>query len=581
MKSKKKIRIYSFLTVFLVLSFVLVPSFNAFATSVENFYYRTFNAPSFSFSSYYQTQSSLTPLSLGSTQIDSIYSVGDTNLGVFCNTGSADSFASVWATEQENILFYSTYTGQTSDGNYTPLEFDLTTCNHVVFSYSTYGNPYNSAYVFYICPTDSNQFAFVDNYLVSDKPFYIFQQADNQPFGNDYSVFSASANGFYCASIDSFAYTTSLFFMFSDIDIFLSSVSGGSGFTSFSESSTDFSFSDVNSYVNFNYQKTGGDFIDPNAPLPDPDETSIISPDGLNYVYGTVEVQFSGAENGFILATYDFKLNPYMLAHPEEYSFHMDHTIKLLTTSGDDSFLESVDINISDILAHNDQVYNRSIPFSSLLNNNDQSLTWFLRESVWNSIGLNTQYYNNGSVLSYGRGTPSGSRTFGKFTLGVSEPFINLIESAKFYYSCYFVWHGSPETRSGKLSGWKDLISKNNRTTENSISNNAYPPSDNLNNNYPSIGSGGTSGGTSGGNVNVVVNNGSGFTPFTLDDVSYANVKSMFNDIKDFVDSTSENSFWAVLKRTFDYLPDAIWTYIIISVAVICGFSVARYVLRR
>jgi hypothetical protein len=66
-----------------------------------------------------------------------------------------------------------------------------------------------------------------------------------------------------------------------------------------------------------------------------------------------------------------------------------------------------------------------------------------------------------------------------------------------------------------------------------------------------------------------------------LDDADYVNLKNMFGDIKDFVDSTSENSFWGVITKVFGYIPAAIWGYITITVAAICAFAVARYVLRR
>lgn len=571
MKLKKKIRIYSILAVFLVLSFVLAFPLASFAaipatsgvnedTTISAYY----DSESFSYLNY---NDMVTFLMSNGVDTSGGNLNGNLHLGGGIDSSNAEEVLNNYKFPVSVVFNGDTFMSALS----APRIWTRDTLS---------GNNYYNSYAV----SGSGSFALVNvngiNYLVSDSEFSIFLYITGGYTGfavpdSGVSVSTVDPSGFYIYTFNSSYGSEAV--NFTNLPFYIGTLDKSTGFTDFS----DFSFSGNN--LNCNYPFISGDYTDPNAPVIDPDEVVNISPDGLYYVYGSVDASFSDAAAGYFLGQYSMRMNPYMLSHAEEYTFHYEHKIQILSNFGDDTFSEFGDVSVADILAGGDQIYNRSIGFRGLLNSDNKTLYEFLLNDIWQGVGQQPQYYRDDSVISYGRSSPSSVRTFGKFTLGPTEPFVPVIDGMKFYYKCYFVWHGQPETRSGVLSGWKDMLTKNNRTTENSISNNAYPPPEDLNNNYPSTsgGSPGSSSSASGGNVNVVLNYGSGLTPFTLDSVSYANVKSMFNDIKDFVDSTSENSFWAVLKKTFGYLPEQIWTYIIISVAVICGFSVARYVLRR
>ena len=373
--------------------------------------------------------------------------------------------------------------------------------------------------------------------------------------------------------------------LITDCPLNISTSDSSSGFSSFN----DYNLNNADTYINFNYLVDDG-LIVPDAPNQVNDDSVLpYASMGLNYVFGTVEPKFGTPDDMGIFATYDFKLNTYMLTHPEEYTFVMNHKFVFNTNYGDKSFYYNRELTIADILYHNDQEFNIMLDYGSFVSNDNMNMKEFLL-GFYTFNGNSSSSYTDGSVISYGAGNAGQTRTFGGFTAGVREQYSNHVSLCKFYYECYFVWHGEPETTSGKLKGWKDLLSNNNRTTQNDIGTNYYPPSESDIANYPETPSNGNT--TNNGGVfndgDVIIMNGSQpWTPYTLDQVSYGNVKDMFDDIKDFVDSSSSNSFWSVLTNVLKptsfggYIPDKIWEYITISVAVICGFAVVRYVLRR
>lgn len=453
----------------------------------------------------------------------------------------------------------------------------------------TYFNLSGYDYYYSYAFTGGGRFALLNYqnrcYVVSDATFDIglYYDGDMSGFGVPNAGYTATslASGYYY--YDFGEVYGGEYVNFTNLPVYVCSVDGSTGCTTLG----DFAFN--SNLVNCNYLFIGGQFTDPDAPVVDPDDTINYSQDGSHYNFGSVDLQFLSGEMPYIPIQYSFNLNTYMLSHLEEYTFHHEYKITVTSNYGDNVFTTSYDTPVGGILLHGDQLYNVTLQTSQFIDSNSLSFDTFLR-NVWNSAtnGLSS-YYTNNSVLSYGKTDPSQTRSFGKFTLGVNENFASDFSTLKIYYKCYFVWHGAQDVQSGKLSGWKSLLSNRSNTTENTISNNLNPPSTDLVNNYPAnYGDGGVAY-SSPASVNVVVNNnsGQGWTPFTLGQVDYANVKSMFDDIKEFVDSTSENSFWNVLITVLKpaeqggYIPSKIWEYITISIAVICGFAVVRYVLRR
>ena len=414
--------------------------------------------------------------------------------------------------------------------------------------------------------------------IVSDQPFTVgytryMAYFDSINLVGLVSVDTPLTNGFY-------AYATPVVICsIVNMPIYLPSSDGESGYTSFKSDTTDFSFD--NSNFNFNNLLASGTIIDPGAPS-GPEDTT-----GTHYNYAYATVEFDGYTGG-IYGNYKFNMNNYMLMHPEQYVFRQEYDFDITQVGGKTTFSQVVNTPVEGILAHDDQQYNVSIPFSSFLNNG-QSMSTYLAQIYANKAETDPRYYNDDSVISYGVGQPhTGSRSFGKFTLGIRSVFNDIILDMDFRYKCYFVWTGTPESYSGTISGKYNLRTGESELTENTIATNYNPPDETLQQNYGNGFSKGT--GTGYGNNNNVANANANANPtininmdkgLKLDDVDYVNLKNMFGDVKDFVDSTSENSFWGVITQVFGYIPAAIWGYIAITVAAICSFAVARYVLRR
>lgn len=427
----------------------------------------------------------------------------------------------------------------------------------------------------------SNNGNYTEAVVCSDQPFTVgwvrnYTNAGFARVGIDIVNTQDETSGLY--KYTPFAHDS--YVTLTNMPIYLASSDGYSGFSS--QSQADFSF-DADNY-DFNNLVAGDLIIVPTTPeIDDPDAVQPYASTGLNYIFGTVEPKFGTPSDIGIFATYDFKLNTYMLTHPEEYTFVMNHKFVFNTNYGDKTFFYNRELTIADILYHNDQEFNIMLDYGSFVSNDNLNMKEFLL-GFYTFNGNTSSSYTDGSVISYGAGNAGQTRTFGGFTAGVREQYNDHVSVCKFYYECYFVWHGEPETTSGKLKGWKDLLSNNNRTTQNDIGTNYYPPSESDQANYPETMQGGNitnNGGVFNDGDVIIYDNDGLWTPYTLDQVSYANVKDMFDDIREFIDSTSENSFWGVISGTFSYIPAKIWQYITISVAVICGFAVVRYVLRR
>lgn len=522
------------------------------------------------------------------------------NLDISSMQIAYESSGGVWSNLYTTSMVHDN-TGRFVDAPYgyklpTSITVSNTTVNFPSTAYYFSGYAWNSAssqqFFYNFRASGSGHFAIVNQYgvstqrpiVISDQPFVVGYTRYMAYFGTInvvglVNVDTLSENGFYVYDAGGV-----LGCGLTNIPIYCPSSDGKSGYTNYSSTSTDFSFSGDN--FNFNNLLANDIVIDPNPPQENPDEVQPFSSLGLNFVFGSVDPEFiSASDDSGIFAEYNFHLNSYMLTHPDEFTFHMEYDVIATTVIGDGKFEYNRSITVSDILKNNDQTFAHNMRWYDFEDANDYNLGQLLNR-IYTNAGNQSSSYTDGAVISYGAGRAGSTRTFGKMTSGVRNLYDNDISSMKFYYTCYFVWHGEPETTSGKLKGWKDLKSANNNTTQNDISNNYYPPSSDVASQYPSN-SGGSGGNTTnnGGVFNdgdvIIYDNDGLWTPYTLDQVSYANVKDMFDDIREFIDSTSDNSFWGVISRTFSYIPAKIWQYITITVAVICGFAVVRYVLRR
>lgn len=495
------------------------------------------------------------------------------NYSVIPSTGATIGSGYYDGTESDAFCFISSVAGNTVDfnnGYHIFASLSYGSCSTMI--YDNEGVCYLEIHGSSVNVRSLSPFKFVMRTTNSDGSYVIYE------YDNAYSTSFADYTEYNVAVNVGTMFLT-------DMPINIASSNSSTGYSS----GRDYDVRQASNYIDFNYLVNGGSII-PDYPNQVNDDTVLpYAQTGLNYIFGTVEPKFGTPSDMGIFATYDFKLNTYMLTHPEEYTFVMNHKFVINTNYGDKSFYYNRELTIADILYHNDQEFNIMLDYGSFVSNDDMNMKEFLL-GFYSFNGNSASSYTDGSVISYGAGNAGQTRTFGGFTAGVREQYFNHVSVCKFYYECYFVWHGAPETTSGKLKGWKDLLSNNNRTTQNDIGTNYYPPSESDIANYPETPSSGNT--TNNGGVfndgDVIIMNGNQpWTPYTLDQVSYGNVKDMFDDIKDFVDSSSSNSFWSVLTSVLKptsfggYIPDKIWEYITISVAVICGFAVVRYVLRR
>lgn len=444
----------------------------------------------------------------------------------------------------------------------------------------------------------SGHFGYINTYVVSDSPFVVGYVRARAYDGNVVTVGivevdTVSANGLYLFNTQWQPTSVPL----TNLHIYIPSSDAKSGFTYFTDQDTDFDFADAN--YDFNNLIANNEIYNPDAPEIDPDAPEPYAQYGMNNTFGDVKVQIKSVSQDLITFNYSFGLNPYMLSHLDEYSFVMNYRIFCDPANefplDDKNFYIKEERRLDELLSDGDTTYHRSIGIREFLTEENLSLATYLRD-IYQAKYNTTQTYLNNSVLTYDvdllYGLDAKTYTFKEFKHVLRPEYYEQINTMKFYYDCYFVWHGEPETTSGHLSGWKDMKSKNSYTTRNDIATNYNPPTEEEQEMYPVQTDNSNSGTTNNGTVfydgDVIVNtSGGNMTPYTLDQVSYANVKNMLEDIKDFVDSTSDNSFWAVLTRVLKptsfggYIPDKIWEYITISVAVICGFAVVRYVLRR
>ena len=613
MKSKKKIRKYSVFFCAVILCVFCVP-FNAFA------YYGGTWSDSVSFATYYDLLSG-NPLPLYNSQYASQLYLNQEDLtsdGLLFPVFNSDntyfnSFNSSWETVQNysgNVIYNDL--SFTSDN----VSYDISIAKKCISGNTDNNGSIRYLHTYYLFHSDgsSNEdIVLIGNYAVSSSPFVcywteLYPIDSSEPFHyNDFSTSSLYDNGLYMLDMNGPIYYGSQALLFTDMNIYSSSISGGSGFTSFSTTSTDFSFNDISSYYNFNYLKTGGEFIDPNAPLtPDPEPDNFANDKyHLNFVNNTY---YGGDGVSAFYHTNNFSFNEYMLLNPSNYKIHFNYVVTAKTETGSAVQFEYSpdDIQLAYFLGQSRRNNGRSVLIVNL--NSDwftdefnHSLTSYLKGVVHAVDGTNTS-------------TASPDTIFGTSPVVDIDPLFGFVtneNTQKYLPHVLNRFVGSSQIPDGlstfQIKGYVSIYTANDSNYESYEYEDFYnfltregtvTSTDNVNPPYteegqtpsvvtpesPSSGGNNYASGSVNPTINVTVNSGGNnvpWTPFTLDQVSYANVKTMFNDIKDFVDSTSENSFWAVLQKTFGYIPQQIWNYIIISVAVICGFSVVRYVLRR
>lgn len=570
---------------------------------------------------------------------ESFVSIHGNNVNDFNNIptlGLTRSNENTWAgyfddiKDLENFDIYNSVTANNVD-------YDLTNNTyHVIFAYNNGSFTFAQCYYFW---TENRQNVYFvgggqGNYICSDDELHCFYQEivpSSQTVSNAYSYdyYIQENQGIYFmpfVAISASSGTTPI--GLTDLSVYCSTQSGNSGFTNsgLSGGTSDFDFASVSDYYDFNMPKTSGDFIDPNAPEPQPEET--LARYYMNFADST---SYTGNSYSAVYHNHSLNLNQYTLQFPQQFEMGFDYIVyfhanyfggtrvyrytypnkiqiayllgqckrlgsgtKLSVPLDFDNFICTADgatlSNDLKLIYHN--TYNTIL--------NKVSPDDILDKDSFGAIYDRLDQHNNGGG-SFGGSSTSGTRSFGGFALGNFPTIQAGIDSIKTDIRSNIVQF--------KIVGYTTLYDKNDSNyhsysyhdfhdfltgeegaldTNNTIS--PYERPEGLNEAQIVESSGGGVSSIGDNNVTITVQGAAGgggaelvkvWTPFTLSEVSYANTHGMFQDILEFMDASSENGFLPVVKQVFSFLPETIWTYLTISIAVICGFAVIRFVLRR
>lgn len=514
----------------------------------------------------------------------------------------------------EDFQIYNTLTVQNVD-------YDLTDSTyHVIF-----GNDGNSnvAYCYYFWTENHHPVYFVGgrqgNAIVSDDELHCYMcefSTQSQYYTNAYAedYYISENQGVYYMPFSAIsAGSGSTPILLTDLSIFWSTQSGNSGFTSsgFSGGTADFDFANVSSYYDFNLPKTSGDFTDPNAPEPEPEQT--LARYYLNFADTT---SYTGNSFNAVYHNHSLNLNEYTMQFPQQFELGFDYIVYLDTPYFGGTrvyrYAPENKVQIAYLLGQCKRLgtgTKLSVPlnFDNFICTADgNTLSFDLRSIYHNQFStvmsaIQVDDLLDSSAISYGgQSLGTGSRSFGGFQIGNFTSISDGIDKIKTAIASSF--------RQFKIVGYVSLYDKSDSNyhsysyhdfhdfltgeegaldTNNTIAPYERPEGLNEAQIVESSGGGVVSGGSN--NVTVTVQGGAGsgaqlvkvWTPFTLSEVSYANTHGMFQDILEFMDASSENGFLPVVKQVFSFLPDTIWTYLTISIACICGFAIVRFALKR
>lgn len=478
--------------------------------------------------------------------------------------------------------------------DYSGVTIDVSNSHVALLDNWNYGNWQYQAYF-----VGSGRFAVVNRYYVSDESFkiYFVEYVRDYTVGNvrEVVVNSASDNGFYCYDVSN---NNGYGFIFHDFDVFMSTSDSSSGFMSFDTSSTDFSFDNDN--YNFNYLKTGDYIVSPADPEEEEEELQA-EPQGQFYNYASVSGEYAPSSNTSLNLQLRFGFNEYMRRHPEEYMLSIDYYVIPGISEGNHYFQAHHEYKLNTITGYGHYTVGTGDSFSDTINFN---------ELVWNTGNVNLKEYLVSVYNERYSNTPDSLtaddiiQNILNFT-GAGEIFnqgsigdlTNVIKRGEWELNSRITWltsmqsgakirirwvGGEPETSSGALSLVYET-GKGTQVKDNSITQNFNPPSE-YNPQYPE--------GFKDSQGNPVINGNPVSTNvwnnlnaqieylFNVDFQEYmaltGNIANNFQYVINTVSDGSENGFFAILKRTYDLIPDEIWSWIKVSVGVIlagCSYT--------
>ena len=472
----------------------------------------------------------------------------------------------------------------------------------------------------YLRFSGSGNIAIVNNYFVSTESFTIYAYQSNN---GDYSINSSQlfrfkvfdintpdANGLYKVTFlgnneNDYYYFRNTQLIFSNLPIYLSSISGNSGFTASSTSDiSDFTFLSDN--INYNYLLYDEIISDPQAPeIPPSNDMWEESKNYLNFRM-TSYFMWDNSSKMFY-HNMNFNWNENMMLNPDYYYLNCYYYI----TYKDSSMPSVVTYQYSPIVRNLlDIAYSRHqnigvVPSKYTLglfpdefyDTSENSWLSAYLGTIHRVVGTNTNLININdywdrqatSIDEFGDYVFSGGRK-----LSYVLPIVgDTIEEFKIHCIVNVGRSADPlgvsgqqDFISGSYSATHDCLTAKTTVTSKDNENNLYPPEEGQAPSVIDSDNSGSSGNTTignnaqGGNANVTVNTAD--NPFkNWSPEAVESLKETWDTIKEELDAHKNNSFMALMVESYKIIPDQLWQVIILCGSVISIFAVVRFIRNR
>lgn len=541
----------------------------------------------FTFSGFSQDVQSYPCLS---TQNITIYAQQD-NIDMSVVTGGFwRSVSGVYPANQSTFNSGVKYNGRTvpSKLNIDGVIYDITNCYWFITGTE-------SAYMNLNIIVGEGQIALVDNYIVSEKPFFYTtnlktDNATSWSFNGVPDIIYVSSkqtNGYYCSN-----YSGNLRYTGTNMSCYASSSNGSTGFTNFSVSSTDFSFENDN--YDFNFLKTGFGIIAGSDPVPEDEDNSVL---GQYYTYAQVNGNFGPSSNTSLSVHASFSMNEYMRTHPEEYKVNIDYVVIPFIVQGNHYFQCHHEYSLGSLIGYGhyqvpDGSFSDTVDFDHLIWNTEQlNLSTHILQEYRNRYPSSSDNMSNSDVfrniLNWGVTSESSGKdidTHGGVNIGewyINNLLSNWITEMQASCTISIVWiGGEPEFTSGEYT-WQYRTGKGTEVIKNTIGNNFNPPEtyDPL---YPQQITDSNGNVVVNGNpINVEVYNQAKLTleylfHIDIDDLltMQSSLGGAVNEVIGVISNQTNSGFWAVVHETMGYIPDEIWGWIKGAVALVVTCAV-------
>lgn len=235
--------------------------------------------------------------------------------------------------------------------------------------------------------------------VVSDQPIQYIYTRGMAYFGDIVTVGLGEwdvqgDNGLYNYILEGFP----MYIPYTDMPIYIPSSDGGTGFTNFTPSATDFSFSGDN--YNFNNLLRSGQAVDPNAPSA-PVESDIEKVSKSNMIF-TSSDRWSGDTLSGMYHTYNFNANNYMKEHGEQFQIvvkhwavYRDNTMQVAQNFDFPDYTLKVDM----LLAGSPTgVFTIPLDLHNMKDSNGVSIRQYLLNTIYTTTGTNQQFIDINSM---------------------------------------------------------------------------------------------------------------------------------------------------------------------------------------